>query len=136
MRRQIVLEVLIVSALVIGVFGLFVPVYAKYQQADARSWETITLRVMDSMLPFQERYHAHHDRFAYGIYHRARSDQSIYEKIDWKPSVTDKNRYVVHIIGTNAFKVIASSPNDDKLCRLYPAKQPCFDFESYMHHGH
>ena len=87
------------------------------------------------MLPFQERFHEEHERYAVGTFDRTQNDVSLVDMIDWRPSVTDSNRYVAHVIGNNAFKVTATSVDGRSLCRMYPSKQPCFDLQRYFPRG-
>ena len=47
------LELAIGLALLTVVVSLFIPVYVNFEHAKVDSWETITYRVMDSMMPFQ-----------------------------------------------------------------------------------
>ncbi|MCY3858922.1 MAG: hypothetical protein OXG25_08435 [Gammaproteobacteria bacterium] len=124
-----------ICSLGVVIFGLFVLVYQDYVEAKSASWQQVTFRVMDSMLPFQERYREEHERYAVGTFDRAQNDLSLAKLIDWHPSVTDSNRYVADVIGTNAFKVTATSRDGPSLCRLYPAKQPCFDLREYLPSG-
>lgn len=117
------------------VLALFTLVYRDYKAASHESWEQVTFRVMDSMLNFQDRFHDKHERYAVGAFDRTQDDVTLANMIDWRPSVTDSNRYVAHVIGNNAFKVIATSTDGRSLCRLYPSKQPCFDLDNYMKRG-
>ena len=117
------------------VLALFTLVYRDYMKAMNASWEQVTFRVMDSILPFQDRFRDKHERYAVGTFDRTLGDVTLANMIDWRPSVTDTNRYVAHVIGNNAFKVIATSTAGRSLCRLYPSKQPCFDLDNYMKRG-
>lgn len=87
---------------------------------------------MDSMVPFQERFHEEHQRYAVGAFDRAQGDKSLSNMIDWRPSVTDSNRYVAHVVGNSAFNVTATSKDGRSLCRMYPSKQACFDLKRYL----
>lgn len=136
MRSKIWLEIALALCLLLGVVGLSVPVYFDFVEAKTTSWSKITHRVMDSMAPFQARFHETNARFAFGVFDRTAGDQSLLEATGWKPSVTDSNKYVAHVVGTNAYKVVATSTTGESLCRMYPAKQPCFDLEAYHRHGH
>ena len=135
MRRNRFIEPLVVIGLFIVVFALFAFVYRDYVGARIASWEQVTYRVMDSMLPFQTRFHQRHERYAVGAFDRANGELTLASTIDWRSSVTDSNRYVAHVIGNNAYKVIATSEDGRSLCRLYPSKQPCLDLEDYLHRG-
>ena len=129
-------EPLTIAGLVIVVSFAFANVYRDHEAAEYRSWLQVTYRVMDSMLPFQERYHEEHKRFAVGVFDRSGSEITLANTIDWRTSVTDSNRYVTHVIGNNSYKVIATSADGRSLCRLYPSKQPCVDLDNYLHRGH
>lgn len=135
MKRTLLIELPIISTLVLVISVSFIFVYRDYLVANTASWQQVTYRVMDSMLPFQERFHTRHDRYAFGIFDRARDVWSLNTAIDWKPSITDTNRYIAHVIGTNAYKVIATTKDGQSLCRLYPSKQNCFDTDNYLIHG-
>ncbi len=135
MRRNRLLEPFVVIGLFIVVFALFIFVYRDYVEARNASWEQVTYRVMDSILPFQERFHQEHERYAVGAFDRANGELTLATTIDWRSSVTDPNRYVAHVIGNNTFKVIATSEDGRSLCRLYPSKQPCLDLEDYLQRG-
>ena len=134
--RKFVLEISLSLALLIGVCALLVPVYFNWQDAQISSWETLSFRIMDSISPFQEKFHAANGRYAHGIYDRSTGTSTITELTDWKPSVTDKNRYEIHVIGKNAFKVIVKNQDGRTLCRMYPSLQPCFDLQTYLLEGH
>ena len=135
MKRTLLIELPIICALLLAVAVTFSFVYQDYLLAKTASWQQVTYRVMDSILPFQERFHTSHDRYAFGIFDRARDEWSLNAAIDWKPSITDTNRYIAHVIGTNAYKVIATTTDGQSLCRLYPSKQNCFDTDNYLLHG-
>jgi len=135
MKRTVLIEFPIICALLLVVAVTFSFVYQDYLLAKTASWQQVTYRVMDSILPFQERFHTSHDRYAFGIFDRARDEWSLNAAIDWKPSITDANRYIAHVIGTNAYKVIATTTDGQSLCRLYPSKQNCFDTDTYLLHG-
>ncbi len=135
MKRSRLIQPLAICSLGIVVLALFLLVYQDYIEAKSASWQQVTYRVMDSMLPFQERYREEHERYAVGTFDRAQSDLVLANMIGWRPSVTDSNRYVADVIGTNAFKVTATSRDGRSLCRLYPAKQPCFDLGEYLPSG-
>lgn len=135
MRTRRLIQPLAVSALVIVILALFTLVYRDFLLAKTASWEQVTYRVMDSMVPFQERFHSIHERYAVGAFDRRQGDFTLNKMIDWRPSVTDSNRYIAHVIGNNTFKVIATSREGRSLCRLYPSKQPCLDLDSYLQHG-
>ncbi len=128
-------EPLAILGLIVVVSFAFTNVYRDYEAAEYASWQQVTFRVMDSMLPFQERFHLVHERFAVGAFDRANGELTLASTIDWRSSVTDPNRYVAHVIGNNAYKVIATSEDGRSLCRLYPSKQPCLDLEDYLHRG-
>ena len=123
------IEPLVVIGLLFVVLGLFTLVYRDYVIAERASWQQVTYRVMDSMLPFQARFHEVHHRYAVGAFDRVQGEYALSDLIDWRASVTDTNRYIAHVIGNHAFKVIATSEDDRTLCRLYPSKQRCFDLE-------
>ena len=129
-----ILEGLVTVLLTVVVLAVFVPIYFNFEQARTHAWETITYRIMDSMLPFQERFREANDHYAHGSYHRATNDFSLTQQISWEPSVTDSNTYVSHMIGKNVYKVIAIAKDGERLCRLYPAKQPCLALEAHLPH--
>ena len=129
-------EPLVIFGLMIVVSFAFMNVYRNHEAAEYASWRQVTYRVMDSMLPFQKRFHEKHERYAVGAFDRARNEESLATTINWRSSVTDTNRYVAHVIGNNAFKVIATSRDGRSLCRLYPSKQPCLDLDDYLRRGH
>lgn len=135
MNRIRLAEPCLVIGLSIILVVLFTFVYRDYTVANNASWQQVTYRVMDSMLPFQERYHEEHKRFAVGVFDRSGSEITLANTIDWRSSVTDSNRYVTHVIGNNAYKVIATSEDGRSLCRLYPSKQPCLDLDNYLQRG-
>ena len=135
MKRTLLIEVPIIATLFLVISVSFIFVYRDYLVANTASWQQVTYRVMDSMLPFQERFHTSQDRYAFGIFDRARDERSLAAAIDWKPSITDTNRYIAHVIGTNTYKVIATTSDGQSLCRLYPSKQNCFDTDTYLLHG-
>ena len=128
-------EPLTITGLVIVVSFAFANVYRDHEAAEYASWQQVTYRVMDSMLPFQEHYHKEHKRFAVGVFDRSGGEVTLANTIDWHSSVTDSNRYVTHVIGNNAYKVIATSEDGRSLCRLYPSKQPCLDLDNYLQRG-
>ena len=128
-------ETLAIFGLIVVVAFAFANVYRDHEAAEYASWQQVTYRVMDSMLPFQERYHEEHNRYAVGAFDRSKDDLTLTDTIDWRSSVTDTNRYVAHVIGNNAFKVIATSEDGRSLCRFYPSKQPCLDLENYLQRG-
>ena len=132
MKRSRFIQPLAICSLGIVVSTLFFLVYQDYVEAKSASWPQVTYRVMDSMLPFQERFHKEHERYAVGTFDRAQSELGLANMIDWRPSVTDSNRYVADVIGTNAFKVTATSRDGRSLCRLYPSKRPCFELGEYL----
>lgn len=134
-NRNLIREFSGICTFIAVVLLLFFLVYQNYVEARSASWQQVTYRVMDSMLPFQERFHEKHDRFAVGTFDRTEDELSLADMINWRPSVTDSNRYVAHVIGTNAFKVIATSDDGRTLCRMYPSKQPCFDLNKYFPRG-
>ena len=117
------------------VVGSFVVIYQDFVVAKAHSWEQVTHRVMDSMLPFQERIHKVQGRYVFGVNDRSLGDQTLKDAIGWTPSVTDSNRYVAHVVGNNTFKVIATGTQGQTLCRMYPSKQPCFDISDHVYHA-
>ena len=135
MSRRLWGECLVICALVVVVAGMFVLVYFDSEEAKTTSWETVTYRVMDSMLPFQQRFHTQHGRFAFGVRDRAIREHTITVTTGWQPSITDSNRYTAHVVGNNAYKVIAISTTNETLCRMYPSKVPCFDMDSLLKHG-
>ena len=135
MNRIRLVEPFVVIGLSISLLALFSLVYRDYVVASEASWQQVTLRVMDSMLPFQERFHEVHERYAVGTFDRSRGEVTLANTIDWHSSVTDTNRYVAHVIGNNAFKVIATSKDGRSLCRLYPSMQLCFDLDNYLQRG-
>ena len=135
MTRNRLIEFFVVIGLFIFVLVLFAFVYRDYVVARDASWQQVSYRVMDSMLPFQKRFHEMHERYAVGAFDRARNEESLANTINWRSSVTDTNRYVAHVIGNNAFKVIATSRDGRSLCRLYPSKQPCLDLDNYLQRG-
>lgn len=129
------IQAVAVMGLFVVVLALFTLVYRDYTVASSESWQQVTYRVMDSMLPFQDRFRDTHERYAVGVFDRTQGDATLTRMIDWRPSVTDSNRYVVHVIGNNAFKVIATSTDGRSLCRLYPSKQHCFNLDTYLQRG-
>lgn len=135
MNRLQLIEPFAVLGLFIVVLVLFGLVYRDYEVAKNSSWQQVTYRVMDSMLPFQERFHNQHKRYAVGAFDRAKSELTLTDFIDWRASVTDTNRYVAHVIGKNTFKVVATSIDGRSICRMYPSKQDCLDLENYLHRG-
>ena len=135
MKRTLLIEVPIIATLFLVISVSFIFVYRDYLVANTASWQQVTYRVMDSMLPFQERFHTSQDRYAFGIFDRAQDERSLAAAIDWNPSITDMNRYIAHVIGTNTYKVIATTSDGQSLCRLYPSKQNCFDTDTYLLHG-
>ena len=132
MKKGRFIQPLAISVIIIAVLSLFTLVYSDYVVAKNASWQQVTYRVMDSMLPFQERFHDKHKRYAVGTFDRAQGEVSLSNMIDWRPSVTDSNRYVAHVIGNNAFTVTATSIDGRSLCRMYPSKQACFDLKKYL----
>lgn len=135
MRTSFLVEPAIVISLVLVVIGLFTFTYFNYIDVRESTWESSTKRVMDSMQPFQAKYHQQHGRYAVGIYDRLRSVIELNEVVGWKPSITDQNRYIAHIVGKNAYKVVATSPDGDTICRIYPAQEACFKLETYHQRG-
>ena len=135
MNRSRLVEPFVIIGLSIVLLSLFAFVYRDYVVANKASWQQVTYRVMDSMLPFQERFHEERGRYTVGAFDREKDDLTLASTIDWRPSVTDTNRYVAHVIGTNAFKVIATSRDGHSLCRLYPSKQDCLDLDNYLQRG-
>lgn len=134
--RKLVLEISALVVLLLGVSVFLVPVYFNWQEAQISSWETLSFRIMDSISPFQEKFHDANGHYAHGIYDRNTGDSTITELTDWKPSVTDKNRYEIHVIGKNAFKVSVKNEDGRTLCRMYPSLQPCFVLQTYLLEGH
>ena len=122
------------SSLAITAFSI--PVYFNHHAAIREAEATVTTRVMDSLHPFQDRFQATNKRYAVGTYDHAAGDHTITEQVGWEPSIQDSNRYVVHIIGSNIYKVVATTQDGTEYCRIYPAKRPCMDIETYLRRGH
>ena len=116
-------EGLLVGAIVLVIAALLWPVYRGYQHADDASWETVTLRVMRSIEPPQQRTLEEFARYSSGVHDPTAGVSSLMDTLGWRPSEWDRTRYEVR--AHEGYFEVTASRDGETLCRRYPGEKPC-----------
>lgn len=125
LSRLTLREGLVAAVVLVALVAMVWPMYERYSNRYDASWQVLTLRVMETLEPYQEAYFSRSGTYASGTYDLANEDASIVIATGWTPSSHDDTKYVVTSIDESSYKVEARRGDEFYVCRMFPGNVPC-----------